>query len=137
MQQSLRTLWAWRKYKEKGWGARSRRMRSKEQRELPLLLPSPETLNPPNLKITGVFFKSLVWFWSQSTHEPVPVPKNHYLEPGGQFHPGSTTRPPSWSRFLTGSWGQNQFQFGFNYPKPEPPVRKFLTDNSGTCPTLV
>jgi hypothetical protein len=46
----LEDLWAWRKYKEKAWGARSRRMSSKEQRQLRLLLPSPELLNTPPLK---------------------------------------------------------------------------------------
>lgn len=119
----LEDLWAWRKYKEKAWGPRSRRMRSKEQRELPTPAPKPWNVEPPapNLKIIEpelVFF-SKVWSCSDPIppQEPDPwfqFPKNHYLEPAGQFHPGSTTRPPNWFRFLTGSWGQNQFQFGFN-----------------------
>jgi len=82
---------------------------------------TPQTL--VSLNQNWFFFKSLVWFWSQSTQEPDPwfqFPKITIWNQGSQFHPGSTTRPPSWFRFLTGSWGQNQFQFGFNYPKSFP-----------------
>lgn len=68
------------------WGA-------SEQRELPLLLPSPETLNPPNLSIIEpelVFFQKsgLVLIPVHPRTGPlVPVPKNHYLEPGESVPP--------------------------------------------------
>jgi hypothetical protein len=125
-------------------------MRSKEQRELPLLLPSPETLNPPNLKITGFFSKV------RSGSDPSP-PKNRTPGSSSQkslfgtrgsvpprFYNQASKLVPVSNCFLRPEPVPVWFQLpeiGSKYSEPVlvkywvPETR--TADNSGTCPTLV